>query len=183
VDEQERQWVRLARHGDRGAFTSLVERYWDRLQRWLFALTGQQHLAEDMTQEAFVKAWSSLPTLANDATFRVWLFRIAKNCLLDSQRGPKARNGQPLPEEVHGRETAPLINLLEVEGQQMLQSALERLSKPYRVAYLLWTQEDLPYAEIAEILGVSEETARWRVCKARQYLMKELSAYLDCPRS
>ncbi len=55
---------------------------------------------------------------------------------------------------------------------------LAQLPSKYRAAYLLWTQEELPYEEIAQILGISEETARWRVCKARQGLVEMMSPYL-----
>jgi RNA polymerase sigma-70 factor, ECF subfamily len=173
------EWVCRARAGDREAFAVLVDRYWDRLRRWLFGLTGHAQLAEDLTQEAFVRAWSALPQLHAEATFRVWLFRIARNCLLDARRGPRGTAPRPLPGDLHGKEPGPLRELLEREGQEMLQAALARLPDPYRAAYLLWAQEGLPYCQLAEVLQTTEETARWRVCKARQFLLHQLQAYLD----
>jgi len=61
----------------------------------------------------------------------------------------------------------------------MLQAACEKLPDKYRVAYLLWAQERLPFAELAEILGISEVNARWRVCQARQSLLRELAPFLE----
>lgn len=175
----EAEWVCGAKAGDPEAFALLVDRYWERLRRWLFGLTGKEHAAEDITQEAFVKAWTSLPRLKADETFRVWLFRIARNCLLDSKRGPRGAEVRQLPVDLSDKDAGPLGELLSQESQQKLQTALSKLGTPYRAAYLLWTHEEMPYHQIATVLGISEETARWRVCKARQSLAKEMRTYLD----
>jgi RNA polymerase sigma-70 factor (ECF subfamily) len=102
--------------------------------------------------------------------------------LLDSRRGPRGVNPRLLPADLDGGEADPLTELLEHEAQQMLQAALARLPTTYRAAYLLWTHEDMPYHNIAQVLGISEETARWRVCKARQMLAKQLRSYLNDPK-
>ncbi len=183
TENREGEWVALTRGGDRAAFAALVELYWERIHRWLYALTGQAHLAEDLTQDVFVKAWIGLPKLQADDHFRPWLFRIARNLALDSSKGPRGNARQSMPESVPGREPEPLNTLLEQEAQQLLRAACDRLPKAYRGAFLLWTQEDLPYSEIAQVLAISEETARWRVCKARQFLLKELKPFLDRPTS
>ncbi len=176
----ESNWVRQAAQGDREAFARLVDCYWEKVRRWLFGLTGKQHLAEDVAQETFLKAWTSLGSLREAGTFRVWLFQIARHCWSDARRRSHARPKVALPAEVQGSQTGPLSELLAEEGQDQLQLALAQLPSKYRAAYLLWTQEELPYSEIADILGVNEETARWRVCKARQGLVKTLSPYLQC---
>ena len=178
---EELGWVRRAQAGDRTAFASLVDRYWERLRRWLFALSGNEHVAEDMTQEAFTRAWAALPRLQAEVRFQPWLFRIARNCLLDSRRGQRGIPPRPLPEQLEQPGEGPLGKLLEQEAHQAVQAALERLPETYRSAYLLWTQADLPYSEIAQVLSITEETARWRVFKARQYLLNELRPYLAVP--
>jgi RNA polymerase sigma-70 factor (ECF subfamily) len=178
---EESGWVRRARAGDRAAFAALVDRYWERLRRWLFALTGNEHLAEDLAQEAFTRAWVALPGLAAEVRFQPWLFRIARNCLIDGRRGPRGVEPRRLPEQIQGRSEGPLGELLERESLQALREALAKMPEPFRAAYLLWTQEDLPYGEIAAVLAVSEETARWRVFKARRFLVNELRPYLAVP--
>ncbi len=175
----EDDWVHKAKAGDQTAFAALVDRYWEGVRRWLFGLTGKEHLAEDLTQETFLRAWSALARLQTDVTFRVWLFRIARNCYLDNRRGPRGQDTKPLPTDLRGRPAEPLGELLDREAHRLLQAALSRLPTHYRAAYLLWTQEDLPYCQIAQVLTITEETARWRVCKARQCLLKEMQAYLD----
>jgi RNA polymerase sigma-70 factor (ECF subfamily) len=176
---EEDDWVQKSRTGDRVAFAALVDRYWDPLRRWLIGLCGHEQLAEDVTQEAFFRAWTGLPQLQAAVAFRVWLFRIARNCLVDGRRGPRGAAPAALPEDLADRAAGPVADVLEEEASQQLGEALARLPLPYRAAYLLLTQNQFSYAHIAEVLGVSEQTARWRVCKARQFLLKELRAYLE----
>jgi RNA polymerase sigma-70 factor (ECF subfamily) len=180
---KEDEWVRKAQTGDRTAFAALVERYWNPLRRWLFGLTGREHLAEDFTQEAFFRAWSALPQLHTADAFRAWIFRVARNCLISSKRGPRGAATAALPEDLADRDAGPLEKVVEDEGQQQLRAALARLPETYRAVYLLMTEEDWSYSQIAAVLEITEETARWRVCKARQFLLKELRAYLDSSSS
>ncbi|MBI1832329.1 MAG: RNA polymerase sigma factor [Planctomycetes bacterium] len=175
----ESNWVRQAAQGDRDAFARLVDLYWEKVRRWLFGLTGKQHLAEDVAQEAFLRAWTNLPTLRVVATFRVWLFKIAKHCWSDARRRSNAHQKVALPADMPGSQAEPLGEVLGEETKEQLELALAMLPSKYRAAYLLWTQEELPYADIAEILGITEETARWRVCKARQSLVQMLTPYLQ----
>ncbi|MBI2808382.1 MAG: RNA polymerase sigma factor [Planctomycetes bacterium] len=177
---EESTWVRQASQGDREAFARLVDAYWENVRRWLYGLTGKQHLAEDVAQETFLKAWTALPNLREAATFRVWLFRIARHCWLDARRRSRVQRKVPLGLAIPSKEAGPLTEIIGNEAQEKLQDALDLLPAKFRAAYLLWTQQELPYSEIAEILGVSEETARWRVCKARQSLLQMMNSYLHC---
>jgi RNA polymerase sigma-70 factor (ECF subfamily) len=174
--DQERACVRRASAGDRDAFAALVSRYWGPVRAWLTGITGQVHLAEDITQEAFLKAWIGLPTLAAVETFRVWLFRIARNEYLAAARrkhsasDPSSETADPSP--------GPAETAIEREEELALRTAVGKLPATYREAYLLWTQERLAYPEIARILDVTEETARWRVCEARRRLTRVLEKFL-----
>jgi RNA polymerase sigma-70 factor (ECF subfamily) len=175
---EEDHWVRQAQAGDRQAFAALVEAYWTRVYRWLYGLTHNRHSAEELTQEAFLRAWMGLPELKEIATFRPWLFCIARNCLISVRRGPRGTPVQRLEDEAT-MDGGPIEEVLASEGQGLLELALGRMPALLRGAFLLWTQEDMPYPEVARALAITEETARWRVCKARQFLVKELEAYLD----
>jgi RNA polymerase sigma-70 factor (ECF subfamily) len=174
--------VRRAREGDREAFAALVDLYWDRVHRFLYGLTRHGPLAEDLTQDAFFKAWTSLPNLEGDLHFRAWIYRIARNCLIDGRRGRRGEPLLPLPGGLQGREPDPAAAALEREAEQVYRAACERLPLSYREAYLLWTQEELPYEEIASVLGASEVAVRWRVFKARQFLRQLLKPFLDAPK-
>ena len=179
---EEQLWVQRAQAGDRQAFAVLVEYYWARVYRWLYGLTHNGHTAEELTQEAFLKAWTALPELQEVATFRPWLFCIARNSLISARRGPRGAPVHQLPEGARAHDPGPMEAVLAVEGKGLLEAALARMPVLFRGAFLLWTQEDLPYPDIARALAVTEETARWRVCKARQFLLKELESYLDQTR-
>ncbi len=171
--------VRQAAQGDQQAFARLVDAYWERVRRWLFGLTGKQHMAEDVAQETFLKAWIALPKLREVATFRIWLFQIARRCWLDARRRSGLHKKLLLTQDVEASQSSPLGSILDEEAQEQLQAALAQLPSKFRAAYLLWTQEELPYSEIAAVFGVSEETARWRVCKARQSLVQTLTPYMQ----
>jgi len=176
---QENLWVRKAQAGDRQAFSCLVDLYWERMFRWLCGLTGQGPAAEDLTQETFLKAWTGLPSLKDPTLFRSWLFSIARNCWVSGHRGQKHLPAQRLPDAVAASDAGPVEQLLTQEGRSLLEAACAKLDTIFRAPFLLWTHEDVSFAEIGRILGITEETARWRVCKARRLLLKQLHAYLD----
>jgi len=169
--------VARAQAGDRDAFASLVERYWVRLQRWLTCLCGSAQEAEDLTQDAFVKAWVGLRALRSTQNFLPWLYRIARNVFIDWQR--RATRTQKLPGAIAGTAAEPALYLEDQENQRLFERACARLPPLFRAAFLLWTQEGFSQAQLAEALETTEETARWRVYKARQILMKELRSALD----
>ncbi len=175
--DQEREYVRRARAGDRTAFAALVDRYWNPVRAWLASMTKREHTAEDLAQEAFLKAWTGLPKLAFEKTFRVWLFRIARNEFLAFARSPRAATPGQLP-DAPDPTPGPPEQLAEQETRNALRAAIEKLPDTYRDAYLLWTHERLAYTEIAEILDVTEEAARWRVCEARQRLAAAVRRFL-----
>jgi RNA polymerase sigma-70 factor, ECF subfamily len=171
--------IKRAQHGDRGAFAVLVDRYWVRIFRWIYGLCERWHLAEDLTQDVFLKAWAALAQFQSGTSFRAWLFRIAGNALIDTQRGPRAAPPAPLPETVMSAQPNPVQMLLGQECATLVKEAVARLPESFRAAFLLRTQEELSYAEIAEALDITEETARWRLFKARQVLLRELGPDLD----
>src|SRR5229473_2541798 len=82
----ETRLVRAAQEGNRPAFAALVEAYWSRLFRWLFHLTRDRHLAEDLAQETFLKAFAHLDRFRAGTNFRAWLFRIAHNSFANQHR-------------------------------------------------------------------------------------------------
>lgn len=169
-----------AQAGDREAFASLVERYWDRLYRWLFHLTRDGHNAEDLAQETFLKAFAALESFRAGSNFRAWLFRIAHNNFVNLRRAAK-HNRQPMPRDWAGDDAGPEDEALSREALKTLADAVSKLPVEFRAALMLRAEADLSFKEIAEILGTTEETARWRVFKARQKLMTVLEPELQPP--
>ena len=178
-ERQERRLIDDARAGDRTAFASLVDHYWGRLFRWLLRLTHHREVSEDLTQEALLRAWRGLDSFRPGTSFRAWLFGIARHALIDSRRGPRGQEPEPLPEQIGGRDPGPVQNALARESDDVLRRACDRLPEHYRSAFLLWSQEQLSFAEVGQVLDLPEATARWRVFKARLLLLSNLENYLD----
>lgn len=177
---EESDLIAAAQAGDRPAFAVLVERYWSRLYRWLYHLTHDSHAAEDLAQETFLKAFSGLRTFRPDSNFRAWLFRIGHNNFVNQQR---LRHGhrQPLPADVPSNAEGPVEETLNREALAHLTRAVGRLPTEFRSAFLLRAEEGLSFRQIAGVLRITEETARWRVFKARQKLLQALSPELLPP--
>ena len=176
--DDELLWIHQAQRGNRGAFASLVDYYWPRICRWLHGHVHQAQTAEDLTQNVFLRAWAGLASFEVRTTLRPWLYTIARHCLIDHRRAQK-RPAQSLPDDLEASERGPMASLLLQEGTTKLQLACDSLPEHLRSAFLLWTHEQMPYDEIAQVLDITEPTARWRVCKARHLLLDAMSPYLD----
>jgi RNA polymerase sigma-70 factor (ECF subfamily) len=172
--EEQRQIVR-AQAGDRPAFTALVERYWDRLYRWLYQLTRDRHAAEDLTQETFLKAFTGLAKFRAGTNFGAWLFRIGHNNFANYYRAALRRR-DALPEDLTARTPGPDVEAQSREALENVARAIRSLPIDFRAALLLRVEEGLSFREIADVLDLTEETARWRVFKARQKLLSVLAA-------
>lgn len=179
ANAEEHELIRQAQDGDRQAFGTLVDAYWGPIYRWLHGLARDAHTAEDLTQEVLVKAWTKLASFQPGTHFRAWLFRIAGNHYLDSRRSRRSIRPQQLPDALQTCDPDPVAILLGRETQTRVEVALAEVPASFRGAFLLRTQEQLSFQEIAEILGLTEETARWRVFKARRLLLEKLGAALD----
>jgi RNA polymerase sigma-70 factor (ECF subfamily) len=172
--DEEAEWIRAAQGGDRSAFARLVERYWDRVYRWLYHLTRDRHAAEDLTQETFLRALAAVKSFRPGSNFRAWVFRIGHNNFVNQKRSER-RTKHQLPEDA----AAPGRNAAERDAENhevlaLVMRAVNDLPTDFRAALLLHVQEGMSYREVAEALGTTEETARWRAFKARQKLMKVL---------
>jgi RNA polymerase sigma-70 factor (ECF subfamily) len=177
---EEADWIRAAQAGDRSAFARLVDRYWDRLYRWLYHLTRDRHAAEDLTQETFLKALGAVASFRPGSNFRAWVFRIGHNNFVNQKRAGR-RTKHPLPEDAAGAGVSPEASAENREALERVAAAVAELPADFRAALLLRVEEGLSFREVAKVLGTTEETARWRVFKARQKLMKVLSPELLPP--
>lgn len=178
-DDEELLWIRRAQAGDADAFGLLVNLYWTQIYRWLHAMTRELHTAEDLAQETFLKAWANLQQFQAGTRFRAWLFQIARNNLIDRRRSHHPERRRPFPEQLASSAPGPVESLLDKETLALVSKAVTALPKAFRAPFLLRTQEDLSYSEIAKVLSLTVETVRWRVFKARQQLLAELGSRLD----
>jgi RNA polymerase sigma-70 factor (ECF subfamily) len=171
---EETEWIAAAQRGDRTAFARLVERYWDRLYRWLSHLTRDRHAAEDLTQETFLKALAALNSFRPGSNFRAWVFRIGHNNFVNRKRAER-RTRVPLSDDAPAPATATAEASAEWrEALALVSKAVAELPEDFRSALVLRVEEGLSFREVAKVMGITEETARWRVFKARQRLVKAL---------
>jgi RNA polymerase sigma-70 factor (ECF subfamily) len=170
----EAELILSAQAGDRPAFAALVERYWERLYRWLCRLTRDGSVAEDITQETFLKAFAAVNSFRPGTNFRAWLFRIAHNNFVNQRRSIR-HNRQPLVPEIAEEPQGPVSETLSREALTIIAEAVAKLPSDFRGALMLRVDEGLSFRDIAEVMGITEETARWRVFKARQKLMSVLA--------
>jgi RNA polymerase sigma-70 factor (ECF subfamily) len=153
------------------AFDVLVEQQWESVYRLTYHLCGNVHDAQDLAQETFLKAIGARGSFREGTNLRAWLARIASNAFLDMRRRRKTAKAAPLEVEVP-------VELPDAaqggEIRELVAAAIGRLDDTQRAVFLLRTQEDLSFREIAETLGTTEETARWHMMQARRKLMKQL---------
>ena len=175
--------ISRARAGVRGAQEELLRAHYARVHATAFRLVGNPEDAEDLAQECFVRAFRSLEFYRADGSFAGWLRRILVHLAQDHFRSHGKRPElAPLPGELcGGREPHGVV-----EGRELgrtLAEALLALSPPLRIALLLRTREGLEYPEIGAMTGVTPETARTRVMKARRVLLRLLAPYLAVDRA
>jgi RNA polymerase sigma-70 factor (ECF subfamily) len=159
--------VRRAQRGDRDAFDLLVRTYQTAVFNHVYHLVGDRGLAEDLTQDVFVRVYQRLPSFSFRSRFTTWLFQIAVNRVVDEMRVLERR---PRPAEL------PIDDLLAVADRSTEHSetidaiwrAVGELSVDLKTALLLRDVVGLSYAEMAEALGLSLATVKWRIYKARE---------------
>ena len=173
--EPELSFIQQAQNGDRDAFGGLVRRYYSDVVNVVYRLCGDSGLAEDTTQEAFLRAWVNLPSFHPQSSLRNWLYRIAVNAALDvlRRRSEDTAGGekmQGLPDQAVGPETA----LIEKERATFLQNAILSLPEACRRVLILREYGELTYQEIAQVLDIPLGTVMSRLNYARNCLRETL---------
>ena len=137
-------------------------------------------MADDVAQEAFLKAWRSLDRFELGRPFGPWVCRIAANLAVNHVRSPRARE-EGLPEgyaETKAAGPGPLGALLDTEATRVLDAAMAELPREQRAVLVMRAVEEMSYAEIAEALGISPGTVMSRLYRARERLALALRPYL-----
>jgi RNA polymerase sigma-70 factor, ECF subfamily len=155
--------------GDEDAFTAVVERYQVPIGRYLLRLAGgDPHLADDLCQETFVRAYRGILKTDEELALKPWLYRIATNVAYSALR--RRRPVSLSLEQLDRQALRGMRPYLERRATQrdLVQRALAQLSVDYRVPLVLSAVEGFGYKEIAVILGVSATAARKRIYRAKQ---------------
>ena len=188
--EVDQQLVERAQRGDKRAFELLVEKYQRKLARLLSRLIRDPNEVEDVTQEAFIKAYRALPSFRGDSAFYTWLYRIgintAKNYLVAmGRRAPTSTEVEA--EEAEGLEGGELLRdintpeslLLTKEIGDTVNAAIEALPEELRSAIQLRELEGMSYDEIAKLMDCPIGTVRSRIFRAREAIAERLKPLLD----
>ncbi|HJS36974.1 MAG TPA: RNA polymerase sigma factor RpoE [Burkholderiales bacterium] len=188
--EVDRQLVERAQRGDKQAFGLLVEKYQRKLGRLLARFIRDPAEVEDVTQEAFIKAYRALPAFRGDSAFYTWLYRIgintAKNYLMAlGRRAPTSTEVEA--EEAEGLEdgeqlrdiNTPESVLLSAEIARTVNATIEELPEELRTAIQLREIEGMSYEDIARIMECPIGTVRSRIFRAREAIAARLRPLLD----
>ncbi len=187
--EIDRQLVARAQAGDKRAFELLVEKYQRKLARLLSRFIRDPAEVEDVTQEAFIKAYRALPAVRGDSAFYTWLYRIgintAKNYLMAmGRRAPTSTEVEA--EEAEGFEegeqlrdiNTPESLLLSNEIAQTVNSTIEQLPEELRTAIQMREIEGMSYEDIAKAMDCPIGTVRSRIFRAREAIAAQLRPLL-----
>jgi RNA polymerase sigma-70 factor, ECF subfamily len=180
VDRSEADLLAKARGGNLFAFEEVVKRHQRRVYATALRIVRRHELADEVAQEAFLRAWQTLARFDLERPFGPWICRIAANLAISHVRSPAARE-QPLPETAPERAAGgpgPLDGVLDAEARSVLDRALEGLPAEQRAVFVLRVFEDLSYREIAETLDIHMGTVMSRLARARERLREALAPYL-----
>lgn len=175
------------RDGDREAFAQLYSRYGSPVMRFLYRLCGDRALAEDLTQDVFLKVWHAAAGWRPLGRVSTWLFQIAKHhwwneAAKRKRRGPLATpRAQPAGESREREDHVPPAGeaLARAESAKAVAQALAALSPRLRVVFVLVRLEGVSYAETAEIVGIPVGTVKSRAAAAEAWLRTHLRARLE----
>ena len=172
------------RAGDFGSFEELAMPLFAKLYNFAHWLTQDRTAAEDLVQEAYMKALRGFSSFQQGTNFRAWIYRILRNTFLTSQAGLKAGafvsfdSDDDPPIEPAASETPESVLLARV-NLETIQNALEKLPVKFREIILLSDWEEMSYQEISETLGIPTGTVMSRLSRARRAMRELLAAKLQ----
>ena len=155
------------RGGDVRKLEPLFDRHHAALFRYSMRMTGNREWSEDLVQEIFFRVLKYRETYREGSTFTTWVFRIAHNTFVDQARKKK---WEVQSEETVDLPVAPINELEQTQDLKLLRSALLKLPEPHREVLVLARFQQLPYEEIAELLGIEVGTVKTRVHRAIKQL-------------
>jgi len=181
--------VARVQDGDAGAFDHLVERYKERLYATVYHMTGNHADANDLVQDTFIKAFTSIRGFKRESSFYTWIYRIAVNRTLNHLKRGKNRLQFSLDDiDSHIQSDPDFVELMShvtprrevglTELQEKLNVALQKLSEHHRAVVVMHDVQGLTHADIGKALHCSEGTVRSRLFYARQQLQGLLADYL-----
>jgi RNA polymerase sigma-70 factor (ECF subfamily) len=167
--------LRKAQRGDERAFSVIVRAYETPVFNYVLRLVGDRSLAEDLTQEVFLRVFQGLPRFSLRCKFTTWLFQVTKNRVLDELRANERR-----PRHLVALDDVAPLEVLDApiergETVEALWRAIDGLTVDLKMALLLRDVTGLSYTEIADSLEITLATVKWRIYKAREEVVLALA--------
>jgi RNA polymerase sigma-70 factor (ECF subfamily) len=167
--------LRKAQRGDERAFTLIVRAYEVPVYNYVLRLVGDRALAEDLTQEVFLRVYQGLSRFSLRSKFTTWLFQVTKNRVLDELRATERR-----PRSAAALDDLPPLEVLDqpmerLEAIDAVWRAVENLTVDLKMALLLRDVVGMSYTEIADSLEITLATVKWRIYKAREEVQVALA--------
>ncbi|MFD1737586.1 RNA polymerase sigma factor SigW [Bacillus salitolerans] len=176
--------IKQVKNGDQDAFSEIIEIYKDKVFQICFRMLGNVHEAEDIAQEAFIRAYINIDSYNIDRKFSTWLYRIATNLSIDRIRKKKpdfyldaevaGTEGLTMYSQVAADTTLPEEELESLELQESVQKEILKLPDKYRAVIVLKYIEELSLKEISDILGLPISTIKTRIHRGREALRNQL---------
>jgi RNA polymerase sigma-70 factor (ECF subfamily) len=167
--------LRRAQRGDERAFSIIVRSYEVPVFNYVLRLVGDRSLAEDLTQEVFIRVFQGLPKFSLRCKFTTWLFQVTKNRVLDELRATERR-----PKATVNLEDIPPLEVVDapferIEAIDAVWRGIQALTVDLKMALLLRDVVGLSYTEIADSLEITLATVKWRIYKAREEVQLSLA--------
>ena len=184
-------WMQLIKRGDTDALREFIEAHQHRITGAIAKMLGGETDAEDLAQTVFIRVWKNAPRWQPTAKDTTWLYKIARNLVFNEIRRRSRHHTQSL-DHIPGASgddrpmqladdsvKAPDTSLLDAEMQAAIQAAIDTLPETQRMAVILRRYDDVPYEDIAEILGLSVPAVKSVLFRARTDLREKLRLYLE----
>jgi len=168
-------------HGDKNAFAQLVEKYKRKLYAFAYRMTRNHEDADDLSQEAFLRAYENLSRFKLGTNFQAWIFRILHNLCIDQLRKAKRIHHESIEdaaEYIPARNPRPDQEVEAAELKEHIRLAIDALPEAQRTVVVLREMQGLSHREIARITKTNEKTVRWRLHQARKKLREMLKEFL-----
>ncbi len=171
--------------GDSAAFETLVEHYQQQVYHLALRMVGNESDAQDLAQEAFIRAWRGLGSFQFTSQFSTWLYRLTSNICIDFLRAQKRRKVVSLTMlrddedsqwDLPDSEPLPEQQMIAAEEREHLARAFAALDPEFRQVLTLRIVNGCSYQQISQILGVAEGTVKSRLSRAREQLRKKMAA-------
>jgi len=175
--------IARARTGDHEAFRLIFERYAKPILSFIYDTVGERDLAEELTQETFVRAYNNLDRIRDDTKLSTWLFGIGKNVTREALRSKHQAHEDILScETKHSEQVSPPEQLLGKELNMAIHEALKLLDDDRRVGFVLKVFQQCSYDEICEITGFSLAKIKTDLHRARVEVRRRIRPFLETTR-